>query len=84
MIYGITYICYGIHNWHLFQPNNFLLSRSWQLKSDFQESTSEPNTLLNVVDSLENYDIKLSTEKNCFILDFISTLDNIIKLKTVW
>jgi hypothetical protein len=53
------------------------------LKSDFQESTSEPNTLLNVVDSLENYDIKLSTEKNCFILDFISTLDNIIKLKTV-
>jgi hypothetical protein len=32
---------------------------------------------------LENYDIKLSTEKGCFIHNFISTLDDVAELKTV-
>jgi hypothetical protein len=33
--------------------------------------------------SLENCDMKLFTEKDCFIHDFISTLDDVIELKTV-
>jgi hypothetical protein len=32
--------------------------------------------------NIENYDIKLSTEKDCFIHDFISTLNNVTELKT--
>jgi hypothetical protein len=33
--------------------------------------------------SLGNYNMKLSTENKCFIHDFISTLDDMVKLKTV-
>jgi hypothetical protein len=33
------------------------------------------------VASLENCDMKSSTEKDCFIHDFISTLDNVVELK---
>jgi hypothetical protein len=33
--------------------------------------------------SIENYDIKLSTENGCFIHDFISILNNVAELKIV-
>jgi hypothetical protein len=33
--------------------------------------------------SLKNYDIKLSNKKDCFIYNFISTLDDMTELKTV-
>jgi hypothetical protein len=32
---------------------------------------------------LGNYDMKLSTEKVCFIHNFISTFNNVTELKTV-
>jgi hypothetical protein len=32
---------------------------------------------------LENCDIKLSIENDCFIHDFVSTLDDVAELKTV-
>jgi hypothetical protein len=35
------------------------------------------------VTSLKNYDIKLSTEKDCFIHNFISTLYDMVELKIV-
>jgi hypothetical protein len=31
--------------------------------------------------SVENCDVKLSTDKGCFIHDFISTLDDVAELK---
>jgi hypothetical protein len=36
---------------------------------------------LNIVTSLENYDIKLFTQKVCFIPDFILTLDDVAKFE---
>jgi hypothetical protein len=33
--------------------------------------------------NLENYDMKLSIQKDYFIPDFISTLDDVTELKTV-
>jgi hypothetical protein len=38
---------------------------------------------LNIVTSLENYDIKLFTQKVCFIPDFILTLDDVTKFNRV-